>query len=708
MVSKNVVTTRSAVWLSSSIAAAVALFSLAQGCSLLTKTDRDLIETGGNGGEGGTTSQGGAGGTTVTTGGGGSGGACTAECCSPSDCPQSENECEQRACTNGVCGTKPVAADVPVSTQTAGDCQEIQCDGKGATKSVADADDVLDDGKQCTVDTCENGAPKNKPTPAGQSCDEGGGIKCDGSGVCAECLGPGDCTSKVCTVRGVCAPPECADGVKNSDETDTDCGGVCGATCLTNDTCQDAGDCVSGVCSMTTKKCLAPTCSDLVKNADETDVDCGGVCGATCAPGDDCEVDEDCVGDACSGSFCLPSCTDGVKNNAETGLDCGGPVCTSTCVDGTVCNVPSDCTSGSCVDGFCCDTACTGTCMACSAALQDDGEDGVCGPATQGIDPHDDCDVELPGTCGNSSGMCDGAGACQKYPAGTSCGDALSCTNGVQTNPDWCDGAGECNDAETDDCGLYACLGDVCGTSCAGDAACAATAYCATGVCVAKKVDGAVCAAANQCASGACVDGVCCDTACTGPCVACSVTAGGPTDGVCSPVALGSDPAGDCGNGGSCDGAGVCKKPDGQVCAVATECLSGNCADGFCCITPCVGLCQACSAAKKGFGLDGACGQIAVTLDPDNECPGDTACSGGGNCTLKPTGATCAIGGECQTNFCVDGVCCGAPCLGFCQACSAAKTDAADGTCADITLDTDPDEECPGATNCAGGFACTM
>ena len=41
-----------------------------------------------------------------------------------------------------------------------------------------------------------------------------------------------------------------------------------------------------------------------------------------------------------------------------------------------------------------------------------------------------------------------------------------------------------------------------------------------------------------------------------------------------------------------------------------------------------------------------------------------------------------------------------------CQACSAAKTGGTSGTCADVTVGSDPDDECPGTDVCAGGFAC--
>ncbi|MBL0025187.1 MAG: T9SS type A sorting domain-containing protein [Saprospiraceae bacterium] len=72
---------------------------------------------------------------------------------------------------------------------------------------------------------------------------------------------------------GNAIPSTCSDGIKNGDETGIDCGGSC-------DPC--------------------PSCSDRIKNGDETGIDCGGSC-LPCA-----------------------TCTDGIKNGNETGIDCGG------------------------------------------------------------------------------------------------------------------------------------------------------------------------------------------------------------------------------------------------------------------------------------------------------------------------------------------------------------------------------------------------
>ncbi len=137
------------------------------------------------------------------------------------------------------------------------------------------------------------------------------------------------------------AAPTCTDGQKNGTESDIDCGGSCGA-CVVGKHCALAADCTSGTCI--TGSCMNPTCTDGVKNGGESDVDCGGSCGA-CADGKACANPADCMSSVCLAKTCTaPVCSDGVKNGSETDVDCGGG-CPS-CVAGLRCVQNSDCATG--------------------------------------------------------------------------------------------------------------------------------------------------------------------------------------------------------------------------------------------------------------------------------------------------------------------------------------------------------------------------
>ena len=92
-----------------------------------------------------------------------------------------------------------------------------------------------------------------------------------------------------------------------------------------------------------------------------------------------------------------------------------------------------------------------------------------------GVDPT--C-VPLDETCGANSVCC--AGTCNAA-AGTSCA-ATTCSGGVQTVSS-CNASGSCV-TTMPSCNGYACNGAACRTSCAGDAECVSTHYCATGACV--------------------------------------------------------------------------------------------------------------------------------------------------------------------------------------------------------------------------------
>jgi hypothetical protein len=147
----------------------------------------------------------------------------------------------------------------------------------------------------------------------------------------------------------------------------------------------------------------------------------------------------------------------------------------------------------------------------------------------------------------------------------------------------------------------------------------------------------------------------------------------------------------------------------GEPCIDPVQCESGFCAvaDGVCCDAACDGPCEACLAAKTS-GVDGTCAPVTDYTDPDNECSTHFTCDGLGAC-YGTNGRQCADPGECQSDNCVDGVCCDTLCDGLCESCLGVDTSGSDGTCAPVTDHTDPIDECTGNyTTCNGSGACYL
>lgn len=110
---------------------------------------------------------------------------------------------------------------------------------------------------------------------------------------------------------------------------------------------------------------------------------------------------------------------------------------------------------------------------------------------------------------------------------------------------------------------------------------------------------------------------------------------------------------------GECSGMNIsaikAKLPIGVACTVNAQCASGFCVDGLCCDSSCHGTCRACTASKKGSGLDGTCGPIAAQTDPDDEC-GAGACNGSGVCS-QGAGEACISGIQCASRICNNQIC---------------------------------------------------
>jgi hypothetical protein len=229
-----------------------------------------------------------------------------------------------------------------------------------------------------------------------------------------------------------------------------------------------------------------------------------------------CEMDVDCPGtDAtcfprrCSEGSCSlepaaadTPCRDGI------GLVCDGAGECVECTTGSPCRAPEECVQGRCVPAE------------CNNDELDRGETGI------------DCGGPLCIACDDGGGCDQGSdcqsGFCEEAGAGGAAGAAGAAPSGVCAP---CGGDGDCDGAPV-------------------------PSFCEKGTCVAKRPLADVCNAGPQCLSENCVDGVCCNTPCTGRCQACTnAKTGGPT-GECHFIPNGVDPDDECGllncNGGGC------------------------------------------------------------------------------------------------------------------------------------------------------------
>lgn len=215
----------------------------------------------------------------------------------------------------------------------------------------------------------------------------------NGVDIGANCAVPSDCKSGICENNSCAAPPDAppthADGRKNLDETDVDCGGSSAAKCASGKRCARASDCTS-------TSCVGGTCRDIspangIKDGDETDVDCGGKKAKPCASGLSCNVSSDCESFVCGSHHkcAAPTASDGVKNGDESDIDCGGTTTGAPrCEVGKTCNMHTDCSSDGC--------SYKNICVAIRSCTAHHGGD-TCGPG-EADDTHESCCTTIAGS----------------------------------------------------------------------------------------------------------------------------------------------------------------------------------------------------------------------------------------------------------------------------------------------------------------------
>lgn len=272
---------------------------------------------------------------------------------------------------------------------------------------------------------------------------------------------------------------------------------------------------------------------------------------------------------------------------------------------GWPCSAAFECASRFCISGFCCEELCDPLdpgklCRACNVP----GFEGRCVPALDGTDPRGQCPEDPSPSCARD-GTCDGAGACRLKLGGTPCGTP-SCASGIVSYAPACDGLGTCLPGTVSSCAPYVCEGATrCQVSCAGDAQCAPGNTCNSASC-GKHADGEPCQNNGDCTSSHCEQGVCCLTACAQSCYSCAIPG---SLGQCRAVPRGQDPEAQCaaqardtcGNDGTCDGLGACRKWQ-----PVTPCSGPSCAG------------DALSSARYCDGL-GTCQNATTTSCPSGQ-----------------------------------------------------------------------------------------
>lgn len=298
------------------------------------------------------------------------------------------------------CGGPCAGCDDGTVCGVAGDCGSGVCsagaDGGASTCAVPSCTDGVRNGAEASVDcggTCAELCADSQPcaedadcasgvclmeTCAAPSCTDGVrngleaavdcGTGCTGCADGTSCTAATDCASRVCAGGtdagpGACAVPTCEDGVANGAETSPDCGGGvcprCGlyGFCDSNTDCAGELQCVFGGDVFEPgqrKQCDdVSSCSDGIRNRDESDVDCSNLGGCpACAAGRRCNFDYNCNSFICQEGLCRDiSAFDGVQNGDETDVDCGGKAL--QCVVGQHCGAAEDCRSGWCHAGVC-------------------------------------------------------------------------------------------------------------------------------------------------------------------------------------------------------------------------------------------------------------------------------------------------------------------------------------------------------------------
>jgi hypothetical protein len=570
----------------------------------------------------------------------------------------------------GTCSAVP-AGLAPVlpgqcQAQPVGGCGlDGRCDGKGGCRNYPD-------GTACAPGRCAGDAVADARVCSGGACTATVGVTCAPFG----CDEASDRCFARCTTEDQCAAGiPCHDGRCGKKPL--------GAVCDDNDECQSArcadGVCCNLACTDACESCnqvgRAGTCSPVPVGHPDPHEKCQGMDPSTCGQTGACNGMGACARYP-AGTVCKPASCAGASFTPASVCDAQG-----TCVVGA----PQTCAPYVCADGACkASCAGDGDCLAPAACAA-----GSCGPKGLGQP------CQGNGECG--SGFCVDRVCCESACLGRCVFCALAGS------------PGRCRNVPADALDPRAAAGvtdpaRVCGDG--GVGACATNGRCdGNGGCQ-RYPDGTICQpetcdpVGNRQSVGVCNGG------------ACQVTSDACDPHVCNGIRCGQDCASDAG----CVPPNVCdlglrscgKKPNGQPCAgTGAECLSGICAQGVCCATPCSGTCLSCAQTRaRGVCLavpDGTPDPAGVCIDnKPASCGTDGRCDGNGGCRRYPPGTQCSPpscrnGVAVTASFCGDGGC---PPPGS-ETCTPIIVCNAAGTACERTCTRD--DQCLAGTKCFGG-----
>ena len=200
---------------------------------------------------------------------------------------------------NNQCGTQ---LNKPLTSQSCGgECREAwiceefsECSGGERTRICKD------------INNCGTVLKKPPLTEiCSKSCSELRGFKCVSNQICeGNLLISSDKTC--CSIA--CSEYDCVEDWVCPDWETISCPntGIRSRTCIDKNDCKIQGRKTYDNVPQLTQECAyIDTCDNKIKDQGESDIDCGGICGSTCISGKTCIDNNDCIGDCINGKcFC--------------------------------------------------------------------------------------------------------------------------------------------------------------------------------------------------------------------------------------------------------------------------------------------------------------------------------------------------------------------------------------------------------------------